>query len=209
MKNQSLLFLFLLSTFLFSCDNPKPLERKENAAPVTESMESKTLIPSHDGGVDFWVDNGCTREIPKPTISVAKRPNNYNWKLDKQQGYGKETMYLDNGYSFDITSKGCQSIWVTHSSFMPAEELDVRDAKAVSAKVIELIEITSEFSTSPIDIKGKVQALKQAIEQIGPFNIGQELVLNDGEVKETFGIDKLDTNGEKVFIQYYFTKGPV
>jgi len=209
MKKQSLLFLFLLSLFFFSCDNTKAPERKENAAPVTESMETKILIPSEEGGVNFWVDNGCTREVPKPTVSTDKRPSNYNWLLESKQGYGKETMYLDNGYSFDITTKGCQSIWVTHSYFMPAEELNINDAKAVSAKILELLEITSQFSNPPIDIKNKIPALQQAVEQIGTFNIGQELLLSDGDIKETFGIEKLDTNGEKVFLQYYFTKGPV
>ena len=203
-------FLFLFSVLFFACeDAPKAPERKEDAAPVSKKMEPKVLVPSEIGGVDFWVDNGCTRKIPVATVSSSNRPEGYTFNLNKQQGYAKEVMVLDNGYKLDITSKGCNSIWVTHSYFFPSTDLDMNDAKAVSRRVLELIEKTTEFSTPPIDIKSKLQPLKMAVEQLGPFNIGEEFILSDGEVKETFAIDKLDTNGEKIFLQYYFTKGPV
>jgi len=209
MKNLGLIF-FLLSTLLFTCENaPKAPERKANAAPISKNMEKKILIPSEEGGVDFWVDNECSQGPPPATVDYKNQPEGYSYNLNKQQGYAKEVMFMTNGYKLDITTKGCNSIWVTHSYFFPAEDLDLNNAAAVSQKVLELIEQTTSFSNPPIDIKSKLNPLKMAVEQIGPFNIGEEFVLSNGDVTETFAIDRLDTNGEKIFLQYYFTKGPV
>jgi len=202
-------FIFLIFAFFFSCKNaPKPPERKD-AAPVSKNMEKKVLIPSEVGGVDFWVDNGCTQTVPLPTVDSKNRPSAYNYSVNKQQGYAKEVMTMDNGYKLDITRKGCNSIWVTYSYFLPAADLDINNSAALSTMVLDLIEKTSAYSHPPIDIKSKLKPLKMAVKQMGAFNIGEELILSDGEVKETFAIERMDTNGEKVFLQYYFTKGPV
>ena len=203
-------FLLVILLSIISCDNSsQPLERNEDGAPVSKSMENKVLIPSEPGGVDFWVDNGCTRPIPKAIVMPQSRPRDYKYVFNKQQGYAKEKMTLDNGYTFDVTSKGCNSIWVTHSYFFPAEDLNITDAKAVSMKVLELLEKTSAFCNPPINIKSKIQPLTMAIDQIGPFNVGEEFLLSDGEIKETFVIDQLQTRAGKVFLQYYFTRGPI
>ena len=204
------LFFFVLSSLLFACENtPKVPQRKTDGAPVSKNMENKILVPSEEGGVDFWVDNECSQGPPPATVSYKKKPEGYTYNLNKQQGYAKEVMFMDNGYKLDITSKGCNSIWVTHSYFFPLEDLDLNNAPVVSQRVLELIEKTTAFSNPPIDIKAKLQPLKMAVEQLGPFKIGEEFILNDGDVKETFAIDRLETNGEKIFLQYYFTKGPL
>ncbi len=209
MKNFGFIFL-IFTTIFFSCkDAPKPPKKVENGAPVSKSMEKKVLVPSEVGGVDFWVDNGCNQTIPQPTVDIQSRPNNYNYSVNKQQGYAKEVMTMDNGYNLDITRKGCNSIWVTYSYFLPAADLKFNDAAALSEMVLNLIEKTSAYSKPPIDIQSKLQPLKMAVKQLGPFKIGEEFILSDGDVKETFAIERMDTNGEKVFLQYYFTKGPV
>lgn len=185
------------------------IPKQNDATPITKSMESKIPSPSEEGGVDFWTDNNCKRSIPKPTIPISKQDKSYTFNLNKKQGFGKEVMMLDNKYKLDVTSKGCNSVMLTYNYFFPAKDLDIQDAEAVSNKVIELIQKTVRISNPPINLKKKITPLQMAVEQIGPFAVGEEFILSDGEIKETFVLERVAAKGPQVFLSYYFSKGPI
>jgi len=211
MKNFNILFL-LIGLFFFSCKNEKPKTVKEEK-PAVETPQPKTIkapkdtpLPSQEEGVDYWTANKCKRPIPSSTILKKHQINGYKFKLNEQQGYGKETMSLENDYQLDVTSKGCNSIVMTYSYFLPAADLDVSDEMAVSKKVLELIEMTTKISKPPFDINSKLVPLKMAVEQIGPFTIGNEFILSENPNTQKFSIERLETKNNKVFLAYYFSE---
>ncbi len=219
MKNFNiLLFLFLLPFVGCNSDTPKT---EKQATPTVEVPQPKlqpqsqsqpkklpkdTPLPSQEEGVDYWTANNCKRAIPTSTITKEYQFNGYEFKLNEQQGYGKETMFLENGYKLDVTSKGCNSVVLTYSYFFPASDLDVLDEMAVSQKVLDLIEMTSKMSKPPFDIKSKLPPLKMAVEQIGPFTIGNEFILSESPTTQKFSIERLETKNNKVFLVYYFSQ---
>lgn len=211
MRNSNiLLFLFLL--LFLSCKNDAPKSTKEDK-PVVETPRPKpkkvakdTPLPSQKEGVDYWTANNCKRAIPASTILKEHQFNGYTFNLNPQQGYGKEVMFLENGYKLDVTSKGCNSVVLTYSYFLPASDLDVSDEMAVSKKVLELIEMTAKMSQPPFDIKSKLPPLKMAIEQIGPFSVGNEFILSESPTTQKFSIERLETKKNKVFLVYYFSQ---
>ena len=211
MKNFNILVLFFLFPF-FGCKNDAPKSTKEKN-PAVETPQPKPKkstkhipLPSQEEGVDYWTANNCNRDIPTSTILKEHQVNGYKFKLNSQQGYGKETMFLENGYKLDVTSKGCNSIVITYSYFLPASDLDVSDEIAVSKKVLELIEMTAQMSAPPFDIKSKIPPLKMAVEQIGPFSIGNEFILSEKAGTQKFSIERLETKNNKVFLVYYFSQ---
>jgi len=211
MKNFNILLL-LFSLFFISCKNEKPKVIQEEK-PVVKTLQTEykkapknTPLPSQVEGVDYWTANNCQRAIPRSTILKEHQVNGYQFKLNEQQGYGKETMFLANGYKLDVTSKGCNSIVLTYSYFFPASDLDISDEIAVSKKVLELIEMTANMSAPPFDIKSKFPSLKMAVEQIGPFTIGNEFILSEKPNVQKFSLERLETKNNKVFLVYYFSK---
>ena len=211
MKNFSLLLLFFSLPFI-GCKNDPPkkvIEEKpivEISQPQLKKAPKDTPLPSQEEGVDYWAANNCKRPIPTSTILKEHQVNNYAFKLNSQQGYGKETMSLENGYKLDVTSKGCNSIVITYSYFLPARDLDILDEMAVSKKVMELIEMTAKMSVPSFEIKSKIAPLKMAIEQIGPFTFGNEFILSEKPNTQKFSIERLETKNNKVFLAYYFSE---
>ncbi len=219
MNNYKILLSLFLLPFL-GCENNAPKTANEEK-PAVETLQSqpepqlqpqpKKLskdipFPSQKEGVDYWAANNCSRTIPSSTIIKEHQVNGYEFKLNSQQGYGKETMFLENGYKLDVTSKGCNSIVLTYSYFLPASDLDISNEKAVSAKVLELIEMTSKMSKPPFDLKSKLPPLKMAVEQIGPFTVGNEFILSENPTTQKFSIERLETKNNKVFLAYYFSE---
>jgi len=211
MKNFNILFLSF-AIFLMSCKNDAPKTTKE-AKPILETKQPEpkkaskdTPLPSQEKGVNYWAANNCKRAIPTSTILKKHQANGYAFNLNSQQGYGKETMLLENDYKLDVTSKGCNSIVMTYSYFLPASDLDVSDELAVSKKVLELIEMTTKISSPPFDIKSKLTPLKMAVEQIGPFTVGNEFILSESPNTKKFSIERLETKNNKVFLAYYFSE---
>ncbi len=206
------IILLSFSLFFISCKNDSPkkvIEEKpivETPQPQLKKAPKDTPLPSQEEGVDYWAANKCKRAIPTSTVLKEHQFNNYAFNLNSQQGYGKETMSLENGYKLDITSKGCNSIVITYSYFLPAKDLDISDEMAVSKKVLELIEMTTKMSTPPFDIKSKIAPLKMAIEQIGPFTVGNEFILSEKAGAQKFSIERLETKNNKVFLAYYFSE---
>lgn len=216
MKNFNFL-LFLILLPLFGCNNDTPKSTKEEKKVVetpqpkpkktaTKKATKDIPLPSQEEGVDYWTANNCKRAIPASTILKEHQFNGYKFKLNPQQGYGKETMFMENGYKLDVTQKGCNSIVLTYSYFFPTSDLDVSDEMAVSKKVLELIEMTAKMSDAPINIKSKLPLLKMAVEQIGPFAIGSEFILSEEPLTQKFSIERLETKNNKVFLVYYFSQ---
>lgn len=211
MKNFNILFFLILLPF-WGCENDAPKSAKEEKLAVETPQPQPTKptedipLPSQEEGVDYWVANNCSRGIPASTILKEHQFNGYKFKLNPQQGYGKETMFLENGYKLDVTSKGCNSVVLTYSYFLPASDLDVSDEMAVSEKTLELIEMTAKMSAPPFDIKSKLPPLKMAIEQIGPFSVGKEFILSEKPSTQKFSIERLETKNNKVFLVYYFSQ---
>ncbi|MFK7771225.1 MAG: hypothetical protein AB8F94_03760 [Saprospiraceae bacterium] len=212
MKNFTLLILF--SLFFIGCKNEPPKKVKEEKPtvetpqPQLKKVPKNTPLPSEEEGVDYWTANKCKRAIPTATILKEHQINGYAFNLNPQQGYGKETMFLENDYKLDVTSKGCNSIVITYSYFLPASDLDISDEVAVSKKVLELIEMTAKMSAPPFDIKSKISPLKMAVDQIGPFTVGNEFILNESPNTQKFSIERLETkkSKNKVFLAYYFSE---
>jgi len=211
MKNRNLLLL-LVALFFISCKNEKPKTEKLKK-PIVEipQLQPKKAtkdipLPSQEEGIDYWKTNNCKRPIPTSTILKEHQINGYKFQLNSQQGYGKETMSLENDYKLDVTSKGCNSVVLTYSYFLPAADLDISDEAMVSQKVLELIEMTAKMSATPIDINIKLPLLKMAVEQIGPFTVGNEFILNENNGIQKFSIERLEAKKNKVFLAYYFSK---
>ena len=211
MKNFTFLLLFFSLLFI-GCKNAPPKKvKKEKSVVVAPQPQPKkatkdTPLPSQEEGVSYWTANNCKRAIPTSTVIKEHQVNGYKFKLNPQQGYGKETMFLENGYNLDVTSKGCNSIIITYSYFFPASDLDISDEMAVSKKVLELIEMTTKMSDPPFDIKSKISPLKMALEQIGPFTVGNEFILSEKAGAQKFSIERLETKNNKVFLSYYFSE---
>jgi hypothetical protein len=213
MKNFTILLLFYSLLFI-GCQNDHPKKVKEEKPtietpqPQPKKAPKDTPLPSQEEGVDYWTANNCRRAIPTSTVIKEHQVNGYTFNLNPQQGYGKETMFLENGYKLDVTSKGCNSMVMTYSYFFPASDLDILDEMAISKKVLELIEMTAEISAPPFDIKSKIAPLKMAIEQIGPFTIGNEFILSESPNTQKFSIERLETkkSKNKVFLSYYFSE---
>ena len=211
MKNLNILLFLILSLF-WGCENNVPKSAKEELPtietpqPQPKKSTENIPLPSQEEGVDYWTANNCSRNIPTSTILKEHQVNGYKFKLNPQQGYGKETMFMENGYKLDVTSKGCNSVVLTYSYFLPASDLDVSDEMAVSEKVLELIDMTAKMSAPPFDIKSKLPLLKMAVEQIGPFSVGNEFILSEKPNTQKFSIERLETKKNKVFLVYYFSQ---
>ena len=215
MKNFKILLLLLLSPF-WGCKNDAPKTEKQETPtveisqlkqqPQSKKASKNTPLPSQEEGVDYWAANNCKRSIPTSTITKDHQVNGYKFKLNSQQGYGKETMFMENGYKLDVTSKGCNSVVLTYSYFFPAIDLDISDEMSVSKKVLELIEMTAKMSAPPFDIKSKLPPLKMAVEQIGPFSVGSEFILSESPTNQKFSIERIEKNKNKVFLVYYFSQ---
>ena len=213
MKNLKVVILFISLLLLFgNCsDAPDTAAEQvvEKTKPASKNFQDKITAPTEEGDEDFWTENGCTRSLPEATIHEANRNDTYTFEMNKQQGFGKEEMVLDNGYKMGITNKGCNSIVVAYTYFLPESDLNVQDKKAVSSKVLDLIKMTGKISAPLIELDSKIIPLQGAVEQIGPFMVGSELIVKDGEVKEAFILDRVEAKNGKVLLSYYFTKGPV
>ena len=137
MKNLNFLIVFIFSIFLFSnCSDAPTAEAAvektvEKTKPVSKNFQDKITTPTEEGDADFWKENACTRTLPKATINEANRNDTYTFEMNKQQGFGKEEMVLENGYKMGVTNKGCNSIVVAYTYFLPESDLDVKDKKAV------------------------------------------------------------------------------
>lgn len=208
------ILLLSFSIFFIHCKNTPPkevIEEKpvvEKPQPQYKKAPKDTPLPSQEEGVDYWTANKCKRAVPTSTILKEHQFNSYTFNLNPQQGYGKEVMFLENGYKLDVTSKGCNSIVMTYSYFLPATDLDASDEMAVSKKVLELIEMTAKMSQPQLGLKSKLAPLKMAVEQIGPFTIGNEFILNEKNGMQKFSIERLETkeSKNKVFLAYYFSE---
>ena len=232
---KSIIVTFVVSTVLFfSCNNSEKVNVK-NESRVEKSQQKDTfannnsasailvkkdttptkkphgefLPPNEDESKDFWTVNNCTRQTPKPTVPESKRPDYYSFQINNREGYGKEVLRLENGYKLDITNKGCNSVSLVFSYFFYAKDLDIKDQNAVSAKVIELLKMTAKVSEPAYNFKKRIPALEQAVEQIGPFAVGEELVLNSNEIGESFMLERLEEKNGKIFMSYYFAFGPL
>ena len=196
MKNSNLL-LFLSFLFFLGCNN--------NSS-SSNNTKDKTTSPNTTVAIGYWKKNNCTLGIPKPTIPTKKQPVSYSYEMNKQKGYAKEIMILENNYTLEITSKGCNTRWITYSFSFPVEDLDIKNTTSVSQKIIELIKMTSQSSQSSIDLESKIKPLEMAVDQIGPFSIGEEFILKDGQIKEAFVLEQLKEKNGKILLDYYFTK---
>ncbi|MDG1435020.1 MAG: hypothetical protein P8M17_01090 [Saprospiraceae bacterium] len=212
MKNFIILLLYFSLPFVGCKNNPpkKEIDEKpitKNQRPQIKKAPKNTPLPSLEEGIDYWTANNCKRTIPTSTILKEYQFNGYTFNLNPQQGYGKETMFLENGYKLDVTSKGCNSIVNTYSYFFTANDLDVSDEMAVSKKVLELIEMTAKMSKAEFNIKSRLNPLKVMVEQIGPFTIGNELILSEKNGMQKFSMERLEfkESKNKVFLSYYFS----
>ncbi|HFC01398.1 MAG TPA: hypothetical protein ENJ53_11380 [Phaeodactylibacter sp.] len=205
MKNSKLLLLLLLLVFS-TCKNNSSSSKSENTPAISNEKKDKTPTLSTEETIDYWTKNNCTLGVPRPTVPEEKRPTSYAFEVNTQKGFGKETMILENGYTLEILSKGCNARWVNYSFSFPAKDFDVKNTPSVSQKIIELIKLTSQFSQPSIDLKSKITPLQMAATQIGPFQIGEEFMLKDGLIRESFVLEKVKAKDGKVFLDYYFTQ---
>ena len=101
MKNFTILLLFFSLLFI-ACQNESSKKIKEEKPtietpqPPTKKAPKDTPLPSQEEGVDYWTANKCKRDIPVSTILKEHQINGYSFKVNSQQGYGKETMFLEN-----------------------------------------------------------------------------------------------------------------
>jgi hypothetical protein len=70
-----------------------------------------------------------------------------------------------------------------------------------------LIEMTAKMSKAEFNIKSRLNPLKVMVEQIGPFTIGNELILSEKNGMQKFSIERLEfkESKNKVFLSYYFS----
>lgn len=214
MKNSSSL-IFLIVLLFFSCKNENPKSPKKEQTtvettapspiPTPQKVDKNIPLPSQKEGVDYWTANNCTRAFPEKTIRKEHQYNGYDFKLNLRQGYGKETMFLENGYKLDVTSKGCNSIILTYSYFLPASDLDISNEENVAQKVLELIDMTAKISNPIIDLSSKYTPLKQHITHTKAFKIKEEFSFSDSPKNEKFSLERLETKNNKVFLVYSFS----
>ena len=141
----------------------------------------------------------------------AQRVEGYSFKLDRVKGRSIEKVNFDKDDLLTITNKGCESIWLVYAYELNSEvhELDLEDKIAVSKKMLSLVDFASKLTTPPLEIKGRLSMLGQVIEQIGPFEMGQEFLFSNEEIKEGFTLDKVEKRGGKLLLDFSFSRGPL
>ena len=179
--------------------NSNPALTKEQADLIAESA------------MDFWAKNKCTRGIPKAIVHESQRGEGYSFNLDKIRGRGIEQLTFDKDDELTVTNKGCTSVWVAYSFALneKVHELDITDQLAVSKKMLSLVEFASTITTPPLEIKGRLPMLDQVIDQVGPFEIGQEFLFTNEEIKEGFTMDKVEKKNGKLLLDFSFSRGPI
>ena len=207
-----LLSLFVIVMLFFSCKNEKNTTASNSTSTPSATAPTKeepTLVT--ESAMDFWTKRKCTRGIPKPIVNEAQKGEGYSFELDKIRGRSIEKVDFDKGDQVTITNKGCESIWLVYSYVLNSEvhELDLEDKLAVSKKLLSLVEFASKLSTPPLELKGRLPMLNQVIDQIGPFEVGQEFLFSDESIKEGFTLYRVEKKGGKLLLDFSFSMGPL
>ena len=173
------------------------------------TKEQKDAIAESTMG--FWTKNNCTREIPKAIVNESQKGEGYSFELDKIRERSIEKLTFDKGDELTVINKGCSSVWVAYSFALneKVHELDLTDKIAVSKKMLSLIDFASKLTTPPLEMKGRLPMLGQVIEQIGPFEMGQEFLFSSETIKEGFTLDKIKKRNVKLLLDFYFSRVPV
>ena len=219
------LFLVVITLLLISCKNEKNTESTTSTnTPVAKPNEPKAIQPNNgvaptsdeaakiaESSMDFWAKNKCTRPIPKAVVNEAQKGEGYSFELDKIRGRSIEKVNFDKGDLLTITNKGCESVWLVYSYELNSKvhELDLEDRMAVSKKLLSLVKFASELSTPPLELKGRLPMLGQVIDQIGPFEVGQEFLFSHESIKEGFTLDRAEKKGGKLLLDFSFSRGPL
>ena len=199
------ILLFVIMLLFFSCGTETTSTK---TAPPVNSDEASKIAEST---MDFWTKNNCTRGIPKPIVNESQKGEGYSFELDKIRGRSIEKLSFDKGDELTVTNKGCTSVWLVYSFVLNGEvhELDLADKIAVSKKMLSLVDFASKVSTPPLEIKGRLPMLAQVIEQIGPFEMGQEFLFSSGEINEGFTLDRVEKKSGKLLLDFSFSRGPL
>jgi len=218
------IYFFVVSgIFLFSnCgENSKPNDSKKipskenleiektNPAKAIQTKTQDTIpkkipIPSTSDSIDYWTLNNCSVTKPSATVPENKRPSFYSFTLNEKQGYGREVLKIENGYKLDINTSGCDEYLLKFSYFFKSKELNIKDSKAVSNKVLELLQLTTQISNPPYDFKSQIPKIEKAIQENGNLEKGEKIILNNE--KEIFEFEHLQERNGKIFLSYYFKK---
>jgi len=213
------LFLIVIMLLFFACKNEKNANATTStskSSAVTQSISS--VEPTSDeaakiaeSAMDFWSKNKCTRDIPKAVVNETQKGEGYSFELDKIRGRSIEKVSFDKGDLLTITNKGCESIWLVYAYELNGEvhELDLEDKLAVSKKLLSLVDFASKLSTPPLELKGRLPMLGQVIDQIGPFEVGQEFLFSNEAIKEGFTLDRVEKKNGKLLLDFSFSMGPL
>jgi len=203
--------LSIVSMLLFlSCGMDKSTTTTpESSATTVPTLES--VSKAAESAMDFWTKNQCTRGIPEPIVNEAQKVEGYSFELDKIRGRSIEKLTFDKGDHLTVTNKGCESVWLVYSYELNSEvhEIDLEDKIAVSKKMLSLVDFASKLTTPPLEIKGRLPMLGQVIDQIGPFEMGQEFLFSNEEIKEGFTLDRVEKKNGKLLLDFSFSMGPL
>ena len=201
------IFIFAIVLFFFSCKN----ENKTNESTTEPKLTKEQKDAIAESTMDFWTKNNCTLEIPKAIVNESQKGEGYSFELDKIRGRSIEKLTFDKGDELTVINKGCSFVWVAYSFALneKVHELDLTDKIAVSKKMLSLIDFASKLTTPPLEMKGRLPMLGQVIEQIGPFEMGQEFLFSSETIKEGFTLDKIEKRNGKLLLDFYFSRGPV
>jgi len=212
----SRVFFFAIMLLFFSCKNEN--KNTTTSPPTTTSTTSDNYALTKEqaalvaeSAMDFWTKNKCTREIPKAIVNELERGEDYSFKLDKILGKSIEKLSFHKGDELTVTNKGCTAVWVVYSFALDEKvhELDIADKLAVSKKMLSLVEFAADLTSPPLEVKGRLPMLGQVVDQIGPFEMGQEFLFSYEETKEGFTLDKVEKKNGKILLDFSFSRGPI
>ena len=209
-----LFFVIVITLLFFSCKNEKSTPSAPDTtqpSTINGTLSTDETTKNAESAMDFWSKNKCTRGIPKAVVNETQKGEGYSFELDKIRGRTIEKITFDKDDQLTITNKGCESVWLVYSYVLNGDvhELDLEDKLAVSKKLLSLVDFASKVSAPPLELKGRLPMLGQVIDQIGPFEMGQEFLFSNEKIKEGFTLDRVEKKNGKLLLDFSFSRGPL
>lgn len=183
-----------LLTLFFGCQPAKPFEQATTVKPDTLEVFSEDAMPAEEPGalqLDRKSSGPCSRGVAQPVLK-KETFKGVIFTRNSDQRTATEILEFANGDRLAINHWGCEYYVLTfrfETSRFQAEETDL--SYWIDKATILLFEVQSGLDT-PLDVKGGINELRHLVEGSKTYNLGEEMIYDDHEVRDFVSIDLIE-----------------
>lgn len=194
---------FFLAT---SCQSRNEGQTEETVA--YDSVESTSDTSAHVSGdvVDFA---DCPRSVPERIVKSSVEPQP-TFELNKEKSVGTETLQFDNGDRLVVKNWGCEYFVVTFRFETNRFKADTTNLMYWLDKSAVLMGEITEAVDAPLDFNGGVVAMRRMNNPEIKYELGQEIVYSDGEIRQFTTLDRVQQiDDSRYAVEVSFALGPL